>query len=106
MAKQVPTDIKLHQKSHMLELTFNDGAHFELSCEYLRVFSPSAEVQGHGEDTAVLQLDKEEVNITGIEPVGNYAVQLNFDDGHNTGLYSWDTLYDLCINQEMHWKQK
>jgi len=104
MAKHVPTDIKLHQKSHMLELTFNDGSHFELSCEYLRVFSPSAEVQGHGEGQETLQVGKENVNIIGIEPVGNYAVQLNFDDGHNTGLYSWDTLYDLGICQEANWK--
>ena len=105
MAKHIPTDIKLHKKSRMLELTFNDGSHFELPCEYLRVFSPSAEVQGHSEDQAVLQVGKEEVNIVGIEPVGNYAVQLNFDDGHNTGLYAWDTLYDLGANYEANWQQ-
>ncbi len=100
-----PTDIKLHQKSRVLELTFDDGAHFELSCEYLRVYSPSAEVRGHGPGQEVLQLGKENVNITGIEPVGNYAIQLDFDDGHNTGIYSWDTLYTLGTEQEALWAE-
>ena len=100
-----PTDIKLHQKSRVLELTFDDGAHFELSCEYLRVYSPSAEVRGHGPGQEVLQLGKENVNITGIEPVGNYAIQLDFDDGHNTGIYSWDTLYTLGKEQEALWAE-
>jgi DUF971 family protein len=105
MSKRIPTDIKLHKKSRLLEVSFNDGAHFQLPCEYLRVFSPSAEVQGHSPEQAVLQVGKEEVNIESIEPVGNYAVQLNFDDGHNTGLYSWDTLYDLGVNQEQNWNK-
>lgn len=98
-----PTDINLHQKSRVLEITFDDGSRFELPCEYLRVYSPSAEVQGHGPGQEVLQVGKEQVNITGIEPVGNYAVKLEFDDGHNTGIYSWDTLYVLGKNQEEMW---
>ena len=100
-----PTDIKLHQKSRVLEITFDDGSTFNLPCEYLRVYSPSAEVQGHGPGQEVLQLGKEKVNITGIEPVGNYAIQLDFDDGHNTGIYSWDTLYRLGANQEELWAE-
>lgn len=100
-----PTDIKLHQKSRMLELTFEDGKHFELSCEYLRCFSPSAEVRGHGAGQETLQVGKENVNIKGIEPVGNYAIVLQFDDGHDTGIYSWQTLYDLGENQEKYWQE-
>ncbi len=99
-----PTEINLHQKSRMLEITFDDGTHFELPCEYLRVYSPSAEVQGHGPGEGVLQVDKEDVNIKHIEPVGNYAVQLYFDDEHSTGIYSWETLYKLGANQEHNWK--
>jgi DUF971 family protein len=98
-----PTDIKLHQQSRILEISFDDGTHFELPCEYLRVYSPSAEVQGHGPGQEVLQLGKENVNITAIEPVGNYAVQLEFDDGHNTGIYSWDTLYVLGRDKDELW---
>lgn len=100
-----PTDINLHQKSRMLEIGFADGSHFELSCEYLRTHSPSAEVRGHGPGQEVLQVGKEDVNITGIEPVGNYAVVLKFDDGHETGIYSWETLYDLGKNQEKYWTE-
>jgi DUF971 family protein len=99
-----PTDIKLHQKSRLLEISFDDGATFQMPCEYLRVYSPSAEVRGHGPGQEVLQVGKEDVNITAIEPVGNYAVKLDFDDGHNTGLYSWQTLYDLGANQEVLWQ--
>jgi DUF971 family protein len=98
-----PTDINLHQESRVLEISFDDGNKFELSCEYLRVYSPSAEVRGHGPGEEILQLGKEEVNITAIEPVGNYAIKLEFDDGHNTGIYSWDTLYVLGSNQEEMW---
>lgn len=98
-----PTDINLHQKSRVLEIAFDDGSNYELSCEYLRVNSPSAEVQGHGPGQEVLQLDKENVNITGIEPVGNYAIKLEFDDGHNSGIYSWETLYVLGKNKEELW---
>ncbi|MEA3411480.1 MAG: DUF971 domain-containing protein [Pseudomonadota bacterium] len=104
MAKIAPTEIQLHTKSRFLELRFEDGAHFELPCEYLRVFSPSAEVQGHGPGQEVLQLGKEDVTITAVEPVGNYAVKLVFDDGHDSGLYSWDTLYSLGANQEDNWR--
>jgi DUF971 family protein len=100
-----PTDIRLHQKSRVLEIAFEDGAHFHLPCEYLRVYSPSAEVQGHGPGQEVLQLGKENVNITDIEQVGNYAIILRFDDGHNTGIYSWQLLYTLGKNQESLWKR-
>lgn len=98
-----PTDIKLHQKSRVLEIAFEDGKEFKLPCEYLRCFSPSAEVRGHGPGQETLQVGKENVNITGIEPVGNYAVVLKFDDGHDSGIYSWETLYDLGENQEKYW---
>ena len=97
-----PTEIKLHRKSRSLELRFDDGEHFSLSCEYLRVHSPSAEVSGHGHD--VLQIGKECVNIKAIEPIGNYAVRLIFDDGHDTGLFSWTVLYDLGTNHEKKWQ--
>jgi len=99
-----PTEINLHQKSRTLEITFDDGAHFEMSCEYLRVHSPSAEVQGHSPGEGVLQVDKEDVNIERIEPVGNYAIQIYFDDDHNTGIYSWDTLYRLGANKQENWQ--
>jgi len=98
-----PTDIKLHRGSRILELAFDNGSRFKLPCEYLRVYSPSAEVRGHGPGQEVLQVGKENVNITAIEPVGNYAVKLYFDDGHNTGLYSWDWLYKLGTEQEARW---
>jgi DUF971 family protein len=103
MQKIRPTDIRLHQKSRILEIEFDDGTQFQLPCEYLRVYSPSAEVRGHGPGQEVLQTGKEKVNITAIEPVGNYAVRLQFDDDHNTGLYSWDLLYKLGANQESLW---
>ncbi len=98
-----PTDIKLHQASKLLEISFDDGTITQLSCEFLRVYSPSAEVRGHGAGQEVLQIGKEDVNITGIEPVGNYAVKLTFSDGHNTGLYSWDYLYEIAKNYEGLW---
>lgn len=99
-----PTEINLHKASHVLEIAFNDGSRFNLPTEYLRVFSPSAEVQGHGPGQEVLQLGKQDVNIDRIEQVGNYAVQLFFDDNHDTGIYSWDTLYKLGQNQETLWQ--
>lgn len=99
-----PTEIKLHQASRVLEVAFEDGSHFQLPCEYLRVFSPSAEVRGHGPNTATLVTGKEKVNINAIEPVGNYAVKLVFDDGHSTGLYSWSVLHELGANQENNWQ--
>lgn len=100
-----PVNITLHQRSRALELEFDDGSHFSLSCEYLRVHSPSAEVQGHGPGQEVLQVGKENVSITQVEPVGTYAVCLYFDDGHNTGIYSWETLYRLGVNQEANWQR-
>ena len=100
-----PTNIKLHQKSRVVEISFDDGCHFELPCEYLRVFSPSAEVRGHGPGQEVLQVGKETVNVEAIEPVGTYAVVFKFDDGHDTGIYSWDTLYDLGQNKITYWKE-
>jgi DUF971 family protein len=100
-----PTDIKLHQKSRVLEISFDDGSHFQLPCEYLRVYSPSAEVRGHGPGQEVLQTGKENVNVTQIEPVGNYAVCLFFDDGHSTGIYSWDWLHHLGTHHEQLWKE-
>mgnify|MGYP001459484546 FL=1 len=99
-----PTEIKLHQASRLLEVAFEDGSRFQLPCEYLRVFSPSAEVRGHGPGEGVLVTGKENVNITAIEPVGNYAVRLVFDDGHATGLYSWNIFHDLGVNQESNWR--
>lgn len=98
-----PTGITLHQKSRVMEIRFSDGRTFRLPYEFLRVHSPSAEVRGHGPGQEVLQLGKENVNITNIEPVGTYAVVLHFDDGHNTGIYSWDYLHDLGVNQEANW---
>lgn len=103
MSKHVPTEINLNRKTRCLTVTFADGEQFELSCEYLRVHSPSAEVQGHGPGQEVLQLDKENVNIDNIEAVGNYAIKPTFDDGHNTGIFSWETLYVLGKNQEENW---
>jgi DUF971 family protein len=99
-----PTDIRLHQASRVLEVVFEDGVCFKLPCEYLRVYSPSAAVRGHGPGQEVLEVGKEGVNIRAIEPIGNYAVKLCFDDGHDTGLYSWDLLYDLGVNHEHNWE--
>ncbi len=99
-----PLLIRLHRQSRVLEIEYDDGVRFELPCEYLRVFSPSAEVKGHAPGQEVLQTGKESVNIDEIEPVGNYAVKLNFDDGHNTGLYTWEYLYDLGADQEGNWR--
>ena len=98
-----PTDIKLHQKSRVLDVSFDNGETFEMSCEYLRVYSQSAEVTGHAPGQEVLQLNKQDVNIENITPVGNYAVKLHFDDGHDTGLYTWERLYELGKNQQDYW---
>jgi len=98
-----PTDIKLRTQSRILEVRFDDGSRFELPFEYLRVFSPSAEVKGHGGDEGVLQTGKEDVGISGVEPVGNYALRLNFDDGHNTGIYSWSLLHELGVGLGANW---
>jgi DUF971 family protein len=96
----VPTEIKLHQKSRVMELTFADGERFELPYELLRVYSPSAEVRGHGPGQEVLQVGKRNVEIVGVEPVGSYAIQPRFSDGHDTGIYSWDYLYNLGVNRD------
>lgn len=103
--KPRPTEIKLHQHSKVLEISFDTGETFNLPCEYLRVYSPSAEVQGHGPGQGKLEVGKEDVNIDRIEQVGTYAVQLYFDDEHDTGIYSWDTLYDLGKNHETNWQK-
>ena len=100
-----PVEINLHQKSRKLEISYSDGQRFELSYEFLRVHSPSAEVQGHGPGQGVLQIGKQDVMITHIEPVGRYAIQPTFDDGHDTGIYSWETLYDLGKNRDRYWKE-
>ena len=98
-----PTEIKLHQKSRLMELTYADGRRFELSYEFLRIYSPSAEVRGHGPGQEVLQVGKKNIEIKGIEPVGAYAVSLTFSDGHDTGIYSWDYLYELGENHAALW---
>jgi DUF971 family protein len=100
-----PTEIKLHQKSRVLEVSFDDGSTFKLPCEFLRVYSPSAEVRGHGPGQEVLQVGKRNVEITSIEPVGTYAIQPCFSDGHNTGIYSWDLLYDFGLHQDEMWRR-
>jgi DUF971 family protein len=99
----IPTEITLHKKSRMLELGFEDGTRYQLPAEYLRVYSPSAEVRGHGPGQETLQTGKRSVEITDLEGVGNYAVKPSFSDGHDTGIYSWDLLYDLGVNQEALW---
>jgi len=99
-----PTEINFHKVSRMLELTFSDGAHFQLPAEYLRVYSPSAEVQGHGPGQEVLQIGKEDVNISRLEPVGHYAISLVFDDNHDTGIYSWEYLYQLGAHYDKKWE--
>ena len=98
-----PTEIKLHQKSRVLEIAFEDGKLYTLPFEFLRVYSPSAEVRGHGPGQEVLQVGKKDVEITQVEPVGSYAVQLVFSDGHDSGLYSWGYLYNLGVNQDSMW---
>src|SRR5262247_2211427 len=100
-----PTEIKLHQKSRVMEIAFADGRSFRLPYEYLRVYSPSAEVRGHGPGQEVLQAGKRNVEIRSLEPVGSYAVQPQFSDGHNTGIYSWEYLYELGENQEQLWTE-
>ena len=98
-----PQSITVHEQSRVLELAFSDGAAFRLPFELLRVYSPSAEVMGHAPGQEVLQTGKRNVDITGIEPVGNYAVKLQFSDGHDSGIFSWDYLYALGVHQEARW---
>jgi DUF971 family protein len=100
-----PTEIKLHQKSRLMELVFPDGSRFQLSYELLRVYSPSADVRGHGPGQEVLQVGKRDVDIPSLEPSGSYAVQPTFSDGHSTGIYSWDYLYWLGKNRETLWRE-
>lgn len=99
-----PTEIKYHKQSKLLDISFSDGKIFQFSCEFLRVHSPSAEVSGHGPGQETLQTGKKKIAIVKIEPVGNYAIQLHFSDGHNTGLYSWDLLYRYGLNQDEMWQ--
>lgn len=104
MSTPQPTEITLHRASRVLEIAFSDGAVFRLPCEFLRVYSPSAEVRGHGPGQEVLQVGKREVEIGAVEPVGSYAVRLVFSDGHDTGLYSWEYLHHLGMNQDRMWR--
>jgi DUF971 family protein len=99
------TSIKLRRQSRVLEVTFDDGQTFALPFEYLRVYSPSAEVRGHGPGQETLQLGKHEVQVVRVEPIGNYAVRLDFDDGHNTGLYTWAYLHELGMTHAAKWQQ-
>jgi len=101
----VPTELRLQKKSRVLAVSFSDGAAYELGFEFLRVHSPSAEVKGHGPGQEVLQTGKEDVQVTNIEPVGRYAVRLEFDDGHNTGLYTWKYLYELGRDHDSLWQR-
>jgi DUF971 family protein len=105
MTTPTPTEIKLRSRSRVLEVSFDDGRRFELPFEYLRVHSPSAEVKGHGPGQEVLVLGKENVGIRAVEPVGHYAVKLVFDDGHDTGLYTWGYLYELGSEQAGKWAE-
>jgi len=105
LTERVPTGITLHQKSRVLEIAFADGRTFRLPYEFLRVYSPSAEVRGHGPGQEVLQAGKRAVEIRALEPVGSYAVQPQFSDGHGTGIYSWEYLYELGENQAQLWKE-
>ena len=100
-----PVSINLHKQSRVLDIEYEDGSHFQFTCEFLRVHSPSADVRGHGPGQGALQIGKEHVSITDIEPVGNYAIKLVFDDGHQTGIYSWGYLYDMGRNQEQYWQE-
>ncbi|MGB8856514.1 MAG: DUF971 domain-containing protein [Burkholderiales bacterium] len=101
---KIPTEIKLHQQSRELELGYADGTSFKLSCEFLRVHSPSAEVRGHGPGQEILQTGKKNVGIVEIEPVGSYAVKFRFSDNHDTGIYSWDLLHDFGVHHDEMWR--
>jgi DUF971 family protein len=100
----IPTGIELHKRRKVLELIYAEDKRYELSCEYLRVYSPSAEVKGHGAGQEILQEGKIDIGIDQIEPVGNYALQLVFSDGHNSGIFSWAYLHELCTHQEQKWQ--
>ncbi len=98
-----PTNIVLHNRSRVLEVAFEDGRTYKLPYEYLRVVSPSAEVRGHGPGQETLQVGKRDVTITEVEPVGHYAIRPTFSDGHNSGIYSWDYLYEIAVQQDQLW---
>lgn len=104
-AKIYPLEIKLHQASKLLEIKFSNLTECMLSCEFLRVYSPSAEVKGHGPGQEILQTHKENVTIENIEPIGQYAIKLIFSDGHNTGIYTWDYLYELAATYDVLWEE-
>jgi DUF971 family protein len=103
-AARTPTEIKLRRQSRVLDVAFDDGQRFELPFEYLRVYSPSAEVRGHGPGQETLQLGKHEVQVVKVDPIGNYAVRLVFNDGHDTGLYTWGYLYELGETHAAKWQ--
>lgn len=105
MSRNVPTAVRLRRESRVLDLEYEDGSRFALACELLRVYSPSAEVRGHGGVQPPPVTGRQDVNIARIEPVGNYALRLVFDDGHDTGLYTWDYLHHLGRNQERLWAE-
>ena len=102
--EQAPLEIRLRKRSRLLTISFDDGSSFDLSFEYLRINSPSAEVRGHGPRQEVLQTGKQNVQIDAIEPVGHYALRIRFDDGHNTGLYTWKYLHELGAEQPQRWQ--
>ena len=104
MSNHIPTALTLHKTSRTLEISFDDLGSVSLSCEFLRVYSPSAEVRGHGQGQEVLQTGMRTIEITAIEPVGNYAIRLVFSDGHDSGIYSWDFLHSLCSEHEQLWQ--
>jgi DUF971 family protein len=101
----IPSDIRLHRKSRLVEIAYESGERFELACEFLRVFTPSAEARGHGPGQETLQTGKRDVEIERIEPVGTYAVRFVFSDGHDSGLYSWDLLYNLGRHRDELWQE-
>ncbi len=101
---KTPTEIKFQQQSRIVDITFDDGEHFELTYEFLRVFTPSAEARGHGVGQEVLQVGKRNVDIVRVEAVGNYAIRPIFSDGHDSGLYSWDLLHNLGRHREQLWQ--
>lgn len=105
MSGIIVQEIKLRRRSRVLEVSFDDGTRYELPYEYLRVYSPSAEVQGHGPGEGVLVVGKERVDIRAVEPIGHYAVRLVFDDGHDTGLYTWSYLHELGAERERKWAE-
>jgi DUF971 family protein len=105
MKPLIPQTLVAHQQSKVLEIGYADGSNYRLPFEYLRVSSPSAEVRGHGPGQEILQTGKRNVSILSIEPVGHYAIKPTFTDGHDSGLFSWEYLYELCVNQEENWQE-